>query len=126
MFTGSYEARDGRAMGVAVFLPSAVAVTPRSTIGFPNSDPVLHNIFLVDDPRVRTDLGTYPGGEDDNNGRKDVYAKIRHKWGGMRLVGEEPTLTHAHGWLRPTPRRGRERAPIARSSRRWRGGGHPA
>jgi hypothetical protein len=29
--------------------------------------------------------------EDDNNGRKDVYLKLRHKWGGMRLDGEYDT-----------------------------------
>ena len=27
-------------------------------------------------------------GEDDNNQRKDIYYKLRHKWGGLRLDGE--------------------------------------
>lgn len=85
---GTVQARDGRAFGIAVhltptggaampapaiaaridqrglqFLPNAIIVSPGSTVGFPNSDPVLHNIFLVDERRTRTDLGTYPGGE---------------------------------------------------------------
>lgn len=45
------------------FLPRTIAVTPGSIISFPNSDPVLHNIFLVDQRRARVDLGTFPGGE---------------------------------------------------------------
>lgn len=45
------------------FLPPTIAVWPGSVISFPNSDPVLHNIFIVDEARTRTDLGTYPMGE---------------------------------------------------------------
>lgn len=45
------------------FVPRILAVTPGSTVAFPNSDPVLHNVFH---PSVHTgafDLGTYPEGE---------------------------------------------------------------
>lgn len=45
------------------FLPPTIAVWPGSVISFPNSDPVLHNIFIVDEARNRTDLGTYSTGE---------------------------------------------------------------
>ncbi len=45
------------------FLPPTIAVWPGSVISFPNSDPVLHNIFIVDEARTRTDLGTYSTGE---------------------------------------------------------------
>lgn len=45
------------------FIPQVVAVPRGSVVTFPNSDPVLHNIFLVDEQRVRTDLGTFPSGE---------------------------------------------------------------
>ena len=90
--TGAFDVLAGRAVGVVVFLtpltrsgagsiassapmaarvdqrglqflPPAIAVTPGSTVSFPNSDPVLHNIFLVDERLVRTDLGTFPSGE---------------------------------------------------------------
>ena len=46
------------------FVPRVIAVTPGSTVSFPNSDPVLHNVFH---PARRTeafDLGTYPPGEE--------------------------------------------------------------
>ncbi|MFN0098434.1 MAG: hypothetical protein ACKVS7_07160 [Gemmatimonadaceae bacterium] len=42
------------------FVPPVVAVTPGSVVTFPNSDPVLHNIFIVRPDRRRVDLGTYP------------------------------------------------------------------
>lgn len=45
------------------FVPPVVAVTPGSVVTFPNSDPVLHNIFIVGPDRRRLDLGTYPTGE---------------------------------------------------------------
>lgn len=45
------------------FLPTTIAVWPGSKIFFPNSDPVLHNILIVDEARKRVDLGTYPTGE---------------------------------------------------------------
>jgi plastocyanin len=45
------------------FVPSVAAVTPGSVVTFPNSDPVLHNIFIVGPDRGRRDLGTYPTGE---------------------------------------------------------------
>jgi len=85
---GTFTARDPRVTGVVVyltplpavsgpvapittsidqrglqFLPRTIAVTPGSIVSFPNSDPLLHNIFLVDLQRARIDLGTYPGGE---------------------------------------------------------------
>lgn len=85
---GTLTARDPRAIGIVVyltpmpaaigllspvtrtidqrglkFLPRTIAVTPGSIVSFPNSDPVLHNIFLVDQQRARVELGTYPGGE---------------------------------------------------------------
>jgi plastocyanin len=85
---GTLTARDPRATGVVVyltslsaaslplapvttsidqrglkFLPRTIAVPPGSSISFPNSDPLLHNIFLVDLLHSRIELGTYPGGE---------------------------------------------------------------
>lgn len=45
------------------FVPRVIAVSTGSTVSFPNSDPVMHNVFS---PRVGAggfDLGTYPQGE---------------------------------------------------------------
>jgi plastocyanin len=45
------------------FVPRVIAVSPGSTVSFPNSDPVMHNVFH---PSLRAggfDLGTYPQGE---------------------------------------------------------------
>ncbi len=45
------------------FVPRIIAVTPGSTVSFPNSDPVMHSVFH---PSMRSggfDLGTYPQGE---------------------------------------------------------------
>ena len=45
------------------FVPQVIAVTPGSTVHFPNSDPIMHNVFS---PGPRTggfDLGTYPQSE---------------------------------------------------------------
>ena len=44
------------------FSPSVVAVPPGSIISFPNSDPMLHNVFHPG-RRDGFDLGTYPQGE---------------------------------------------------------------
>lgn len=85
---GMLTARDPRAIGIVVYLtpmsspigplvpvtttidqrglkfsPRTIAVTPGSIVSFANSDPVLHNIFLVDQHRMRVELGTYPRGE---------------------------------------------------------------
>ncbi len=46
------------------FVPRVIAATPGTTVSFPNSDPVMHNVFH---PSERAgggfDLGTYPPGE---------------------------------------------------------------
>ena len=45
------------------FVPRVIAVSPGSTVSFPNSDPVMHDVFH---PSIRAggfDLGMYPQGE---------------------------------------------------------------
>ena len=45
------------------FVPHVIAVSPGSTVSFPNSDPVMHDVFH---PSIRAggfDLGMYPQGE---------------------------------------------------------------
>lgn len=45
------------------FVPRVVTVTPGSTVDFPNSDPVMHNVFHPGEGDPAFDLGTYPQGE---------------------------------------------------------------
>lgn len=45
------------------FVPQVVAVLPGTTVAFPNSDPILHNVFSPGGPGRGFDLGTYPPGE---------------------------------------------------------------
>lgn len=45
------------------FVPSVIAVSPGSTVFFPNSDPVMHNVFSPSTGAGGFDLGTYPQGE---------------------------------------------------------------
>lgn len=45
------------------FVPRVVAVVPGTIVAFPNSDPILHNVFSPPAPGPGFDLGTYPPGE---------------------------------------------------------------
>lgn len=45
------------------FVPRVVVVSPGSRVSFPNSDPVLHNVFHPAQRSEAFDLGTYPEGE---------------------------------------------------------------
>jgi plastocyanin len=45
------------------FIPQVVAVLPGETVDFPNSDPVLHNVFSPRGPGDGFNLGTYPPNE---------------------------------------------------------------
>jgi plastocyanin len=44
------------------FIPHVLAVPVGSTVSFPNSDPVFHNVFSLSEPK-RFDLGLYKNGE---------------------------------------------------------------
>jgi len=45
------------------FVPRVIAVSPGSTVAFPNSDPVMHNVFHPGTRAGGFDLGMYPQGE---------------------------------------------------------------
>jgi plastocyanin len=62
------------------FVPRVIAVSPGSNVSFPNSDPVLHNVFH---PGLRAgfDLGTYRQGERrsftfDNEGAYVIFCQV--------------------------------------------------
>lgn len=45
------------------FVPEMIVVLPGTTVVFPNSDPILHNVFSPGGAGPGFDLGTYPPGE---------------------------------------------------------------
>jgi plastocyanin len=45
------------------FVPRVIAVSPASTVSFPNSDPVMHDVFHPSTHAGGFDLGMYPQGE---------------------------------------------------------------
>jgi plastocyanin len=45
------------------FLPRILVVAPGSVVEFPNSDPVMHNVFHPGEGEDAFDLGTYPASE---------------------------------------------------------------
>lgn len=62
------------------FIPDLVAVTVGGTVGFPNGDPFLHNVFSPTTARS-FDLGSYPRGEARSRtfpklGVIDIYCNI--------------------------------------------------
>ena len=46
------------------FVPRVLVVTPGSIVEFPNSDPVMHNVFHPGEPGTGFDLGTYSSSEE--------------------------------------------------------------
>lgn len=62
------------------FVPRAVVVTPGSTVEFPNSDVVMHNVFHPGPGTRGFDLGTYPQTEARNFTFTDpgIYVMLCH------------------------------------------------
>lgn len=88
------------------FSPGVIAVTPGSTVAFPNSDPVLHNVFH---PGLRGgfDLGTYPQGERRSVTFKDegafvIFCHVHPEMVAYVIVVNSPyrTVTDAAGRFR--------------------------
>jgi len=72
------------------FLPPVVAITAGSTVAFPNSDRVYHNVFSLSKPR-RFDLGRYPRGQSrsvvfDKPGVVRVFCEIHSHMSAYILV----------------------------------------
>jgi plastocyanin len=76
------------------FLPRVVAVTRGSTVRFPNSDPILHNVFSVS-PENPFDLGLYRAGPGkavrfDAAGVVRVFCNVHHAMAAYVLVLDTP------------------------------------
>jgi plastocyanin len=72
------------------FVPYVLAVTVGSTVDFPNSDRVYHNVFSLSKPR-RFDLGRYPRGQSrsvlfDRPGVVRVFCEIHSHMSAYILV----------------------------------------
>ena len=71
------------------FVPRVLVVSPGSTVEFPNSDPVMHNVFHPGDSLAAFDLGTYSSSE---------AKEVRFTQPGLFVV-----LCHVHpemvGWV---------------------------
>ena len=91
---GAFEARPvGRAVldqRQETFVPYALPVTVGTTVQFPNSDPIYHNVFSFSKPK-RFDLGRYPQGRTrtvrfDRPGIVRVFCEIHSHMSAFILV----------------------------------------
>jgi plastocyanin len=88
------------------FVPPVLAITAGSTVDFPNSDRVYHNVFSLSKPR-RFDLGRYPRGRSrsvvfDRPGVVRVFCEIHSHMSAYILV-------FAHRFFAVTDAEGRYR-----------------
>jgi plastocyanin len=88
------------------FVPPVLAITAGSTVDFPNSDRVYHNVFSLSKPR-RFDLGRYPRGQSrsvvfDRPGVVRVFCEIHSHMSAWILV-------FAHRFFAVTDAEGRYR-----------------
>jgi plastocyanin len=80
-----------------IFLPRVLAVTRGSTVDFPNSDPVFHNVFSLSGAKT-FDLGRYPMGQTKaitttKPGLIKVYCHIHSHMNASILVLDHPYFT---------------------------------
>jgi plastocyanin len=83
------------------FEPSVVAVTPGSTVRFPNRDPILHNVFSVS-PGNDFDLGFYGAGDGKSwifqrPGLVRVFCNVHYSMVAHVLVLETPFFVQPDG-----------------------------
>jgi plastocyanin len=88
------------------FVPFVLAVTVGSTVDFPNSDPIYHNVFSLSKTK-RFDLGRYPRGQSrsvrfDQPGVVRVFCEIHSHMSAFVLV-------FAHRFFATTDGEGRYR-----------------
>ncbi len=105
---GAFEARpvapavlDQR---METFVPYALPVTAGTSVQFPNSDPIFHNVFSLSKPK-RFDLGRYPQGRSktvvfDSPGIVRVFCEIHSHMSAFILV-------FSHGYYDSTNAAGR-------------------
>ena len=80
-----------------VFRPLVLPILAGTTVDFPNSDPLFHNVFSLSQPK-EFDLGRYPKGQKksvtfDRPGIVSVYCEIHSYMFATILVLENPFFT---------------------------------
>jgi plastocyanin len=83
------------------FVPYVLAVTVGSTVDFPNSDRIYHNVFSLSKPRT-FDLGRYPRGQSrsvrfDRPGVVRVFCEIHSHMSAFILVFAHPYFAATDG-----------------------------
>ena len=85
------------------FLPRVLVVPPRSTVAFPNRDPIYHNVFSVSSGN-RFDLGRYREGETrstrlDKPGLVRIFCNVHEQMVAYVMVVDTPfhTIADADG-----------------------------
>ncbi len=79
------------------FAPHVLAVVKGSTVGFPNDDPIFHNVFSLSKTQA-FDLGRYPRGESksvrfDRAGIVQAFCHIHADMSAIILVLDNPYFT---------------------------------
>gem|GEM_PF-365676 len=79
------------------FVPHILPILVGTTVDFPNSDPVFHNVFSISAPK-RFNLGMYPTGviksiTFDKPGRVDVLCNVHLEMHAIILVKPNPYFT---------------------------------
>ena len=105
------------------FVPRVIAVSPGSTVSFPNSDPVMHSVFHPGTRAGGFDLGTYPQGEQrsftfDDEGAYVIFCHVHPEMvayvvvlatpyrtvtddeGRFKVAGVAPGTYHLRTWHR--------------------------
>ena len=89
------------------FRPAVLAVHVGATVEFPNSDPIMHNVFSPSRRGAGFDLGTYPTSESraytfDAPGAYLLLCHVHPEMSGWVIVPPEPTFatTEAGGTFR--------------------------
>ncbi len=77
------------------FVPRVIAVSPGSTVSFPNSDPVMHSVFHPSTRAGGFDLGTYPEGERrsftfDDEGAYVIFCHVHPEMSAYVVVVASP------------------------------------
>jgi plastocyanin len=77
------------------FVPHVIAVSPGSTVSFPNSDNVMHSVFHPDRRADGFDLGTYAQGERrsftfDDEGAYVIFCHVHPEMVGYVVVVASP------------------------------------
>ncbi len=90
------ERRVMRQEGLA-FVPHVIAVQKGTTVEFPNSDPIFHNVFSLS-RKASFDLGRYPMGQSksmqfDEPGLVKVFCHIHSDMSGLVMVLDNPFFT---------------------------------